>query len=411
MRTARRTAIPAAALVLSAAALDCATTIDTGWPGADGAGDADSPPDHGDAWDVRPDDARDAGDVRDVRPDDARDADDVPDLRPDDARDADDGSGACDDFDCYVECALAGCESGACSGGACECVGCPGADADADADDGGACDELDCYVECVLAGCATGGCGWTGCECVGCPGADADADAESSDDSSDEAEADAEADAGAEAGEGGILVLFEECGGGADHVTPALTNLGLAEITTFTYDAATFEAQLAGGTWGLVVVDEYGNLISDAALDLLGDHVAGGRPVIFASWELYARHASHGFLDRAGVTLSGSYSAPLAVYRWRADPLFTTPNEVPDLLPGYDLCDIDGQYGEPTTATAHGGYSGTEEPAQTALAVSADGLVILQAFMPQLMSQDADGDGKPDMVELYENEVTQLYSP
>jgi hypothetical protein len=332
-----------------------------------------------------------------------------PDASPDgpDARD----DAACDDFTCLRDCFAAGCRSGGCAGGACECAGCPGADADADADDGGACDELDCYVECVLAGCATGGCGWTGCECVGCPGADADADAESSDDSSDEAEADAEADAGAEAGEGGILVLFEECGGGADHVTPALTNLGLAEITTFTYDAATFEAQLAGGTWGLVVVDEYGNLISDAALDLLGDHVAGGRPVIFASWELYARHASHGFLDRAGVTLSGSYSAPLAVYRWRADPLFTTPNEVPDLLPGYDLCDIDGQYGEPTTATAHGGYSGTEEPAQTALAVSADGLVILQAFMPQLMSQDADGDGKPDMVELYENEVTQLYSP
>jgi hypothetical protein len=205
-----------------------------------------------------------------------------------------------------------------------------------------------------------------------------------------------------------VLVLFEACGGGYDHITPALTGLGLYAGATITLDVASFSAQLSTATWDLVVVDEYGNNIDEATMSLLSAHVTAGRPLIFASWELYSYHPGTALLTQAGVTLSGDYSTVLPIYRWALDPLFTTPNAVPDLVPTFDACGIDGQYGEATTATAAAGFTTADAPNQTALTISADSRIILNLFMPQTISQDADLDGVQDMVELYENEIDYL---
>ena len=205
-----------------------------------------------------------------------------------------------------------------------------------------------------------------------------------------------------------ILVLIELCSG-LDHITPAISNLGYAGTTTFTLSGTELYTQLASGSWDLVVVDEYANNLDSLTMDLLSAHVAAGKPLIFSYWYLASSFPSHALLTQAGVTVSSDYSTALPIYRWAPDPLFTTPNAVPDLTTVSDVCGLDGQYADVTTATAVAGYTTADTPNQTALTISADDLIILNLFMPQVVSQDADGDGKQDMVELYENELSFLF--
>jgi hypothetical protein len=205
-----------------------------------------------------------------------------------------------------------------------------------------------------------------------------------------------------------ILVLFESCSGGLDHITPALANLGLSGLATFTYSAWELSSQLMAGPWDLVVVDEYSNGLDGTTMDLLRDHVAAGRPLIFSYWDLPS-YSWHELLVRAGVGYSSSYWAPIPIYRWVYAPLFTTPNAVPDFSGFIDTCNQDGHLFYTTTATAQAGYTGGESWGQAAITLSADRLVLLNGFTPQLVTQDFDWDGKPDMVELYENEIDLLF--
>jgi len=204
-----------------------------------------------------------------------------------------------------------------------------------------------------------------------------------------------------------ILVLRELCGGGVDHITPALTNLGLLASATVVGSDSDLSARLASGTWDLVVVDEYSNYLSSTTMDRLNGHVLAGGRLILSYWSL-TDYASHALMTRAGVAVGSSYTAPLAIRRWVLSPLFTTPNALGDLTGFTDTCGIDGQYLTTTTAVAHAGYTVSPAGGQAALTVSADRRVILNAFTPQTVTQNADGDGKPDMVELYENEITHL---
>ena len=156
-----------------------------------------------------------------------------------------------------------------------------------------------------------------------------------------------------------------------------------------------------------MVVDEYSNPLDSTTMDRLDSHVLAGRKLIFAFWYLTA-YPTHALLTRAGVTLGAPYSAPMPIYRWVTSPLFTTPNAVPNISGYTDTCGTDGQYLNTTTATAHAGFALSTTYGQAALTVSSDSRVILNGFMPQIVTQNADSDAKADMVELYENEIDFL---
>ncbi len=204
-----------------------------------------------------------------------------------------------------------------------------------------------------------------------------------------------------------VLALVELCSG-VDHVTPALVNLGLyATATIVGYDSE-LSAQLSSGTWDLVIVDEYSNSISSTTMDQLNTYVLSGGRVIFSYWSLAYDFPSHALMTRAGVTVGSSYDSPPPIYRWVVSPLFTTPNAIGNITGFTDTCNTDGQYLTTTTATAHAGYTTSPTSGQAALTVSSDRRMILNAFTPQIVTQDGDGDGKADMVELYENEITHL---
>ncbi|MBI5487617.1 MAG: hypothetical protein HY905_09815 [Deltaproteobacteria bacterium] len=308
-----------------------------------------------------------------------------------DSRDEGVDSPGCRAAICVSACTSLGYETGECVEAECRCRPERDAGADADAPDGDGRD--------------ADGDGRDG------DGRDvADADSPDADAEVDVGDADADGwDADGDAGGGGrILVFFGSCGAGLEHISPALANLHLAADATITTDVPTFSTRLAAGSWDLIVVDNYTNGIGDAAMAMLEAHVAAGGGLILASWELYSEYAAHGLVSRAGVRLSSEYTHPLPIYHWRTAPLFSTPNAVPDLDLTADRCGVDGQHMEPTTAIAHAGYTRTAGTDQAALTVSPDGRVVLHGFMPQLVSQDADLDGKQDMVELYENELELL---
>jgi len=204
----------------------------------------------------------------------------------------------------------------------------------------------------------------------------------------------------------GVLVLFDSCGGSDDFVTPALANLGFSNVT-FVNGPGDFEFAIRTGVWDLVVLDEYNWPLSTAIMDALAHYYYYGGRIIFASWDLMG-FSAHDLLAIMGVTYVSSYTTPEPVFAWVPTPLFDTPNSVPDLGSFANTCNTDGHRVEPTTATAVAGYTGSAQPNEAALTISSDNRVILNAFTPGLVNQDVDGDGKNDMIELYENEIFHL---
>ena len=208
-------------------------------------------------------------------------------------------------------------------------------------------------------------------------------------------------------GAGRVLMLFHECGGGLDNVRPALVNLGITEFTVV-YDDPNFASKLLSDVWDLVIVDSYKRHISASSMDELVNYYDGGGRVIFAYCAVYFEYSAHPFLDRAGVTLSGEYLSPEPIYSWIETPLFSAPNPVPAMTLFNDLCNVEGQYVEPVTASAHAGYTTSPTAGQAAITIDAQSRLILNAFAPQVFDKDEDDDGKIDMVELYENEINFL---
>lgn len=209
-----------------------------------------------------------------------------------------------------------------------------------------------------------------------------------------------------EGGEG-VLVLRGLCGGGAassnDFASPALARLGFTNVVVVN-DADDFEFAIRTGKWDLVIMDDYVNILPVHTLDALNDyHEAGGR-VIFSHRAIGIR-AAHSFFDRAGVDYADTYTVPVPVYVWDGTPLFDTPNQVPDFSTFTNYCDIDGHRLGIVSATAAAGYTPAPTANQAAITIDETERIIINAFSIGSGNQDADGDTRKDMSELYENEI------
>ncbi|HEX71834.1 MAG TPA: hypothetical protein ENN65_00745, partial [Candidatus Hydrogenedentes bacterium] len=203
-------------------------------------------------------------------------------------------------------------------------------------------------------------------------------------------------------GGGRVLVLFTECSGSSDFVSPALANLGISDVTMVT-DMSGATAAIQNGPWDLIIADSYNYTIPTDALDALVTYHGGGGRIIFSNWS--TDFFSHAIAGDMGVSYVNSYTTPLPIYAWTATPLFDTPNSVPDLANFVDTCNQDGHRVNPTTATAIAGYTASPQANEAALTLSPSGRILLNAFTPGLVNQDADSDGKHDMTELYENQI------
>lgn len=198
-------------------------------------------------------------------------------------------------------------------------------------------------------------------------------------------------------GKSGTLVYFNECGGGVRY----------ANGNTIVTDSDLFRVHLAAGEWGLVIYDSYLSPFPDGALDDLVNYYDAGGRIIMSAWDLQWQ-APHDFFDRAGVTPVSSYSTIQPIHVWRISPLFDTPNVVPNLSALSELCMTDGQYLQPSTATAFAGYTPAPEADAAAITVNAEARLLINGFMPQNVTGNEDGDTKLDMEELYVNEAYYL---
>jgi hypothetical protein len=208
-------------------------------------------------------------------------------------------------------------------------------------------------------------------------------------------------------GGAGVLYLFNDCLGSSDFATPALTNLGYTDTTVVT-DPDMFEFAIRTGQWDLIVLENYGSILTDAVLDALYNYYGsqGGR-IIFSNYDLLS-HGAHALLGSMGVSVVNNYSTPLPVYDWGATALFDAPNMVPDLTLFQNTCATDGTRLSVTTATAAAGYTASEQAGEAAVTINANQRIIVNAFIPGLVDQDADSDGKNDMIALYENEIFSM---
>ncbi|HEX72641.1 MAG TPA: hypothetical protein ENN65_04955, partial [Candidatus Hydrogenedentes bacterium] len=205
----------------------------------------------------------------------------------------------------------------------------------------------------------------------------------------------------------GVLLMLSQCGGSPEYITPALANMGLANVTTVS-NILTLSALLDLPGWDLVVVDGYNFGVLTGELDKLQAYYDDGGRVILFAWNLFSANAAHPLWAHLGMSVLSDYTTPLPVYNWSASNLFFMPNDVPDLITFIDTCPRDGQKLDVTTGLAHAGYTGGPAAGEVAIASDPDMRFIVNAFAPQLVNQDADTDGKHDMVELYENQIAHV---
>jgi len=182
----------------------------------------------------------------------------------------------------------------------------------------------------------------------------------------------------------------------------ALVNLGVT-FAMYVDDYNGFLAELATGAWDVVLYESAGN---PRDITPLASYIAGGGKLISSYWAYDAVFATA--MEAAYVS---SVFTPLEVTRWSNHAIFSSPNSVPDLVPGPDdAWNDNGDRFDPVGgAVALAGYTPAQSPGESAIIVGNDGNTILNGFIfEDYLPIDDDGDGKADVVELVENEILYL---
>ena len=187
----------------------------------------------------------------------------------------------------------------------------------------------------------------------------------------------------------------------------ALQSLGLAYTAHYGGDWAGFEADLAGGTWGLVLVGNDNWEPPDSTLQALDNYVKAGGKLILHSW-VVGYDPGHALWATLGFDWAGNDQEPPDVVYWW-EPLhqaFTSPQSVPEWTSlTAQLRGVYGQRGAPLTGfQALAGYAEAgPQPDEAAMVVGNDGRTVFKGFLDVQNSADLDADGVKDGVELWVN--------
>jgi MYXO-CTERM domain-containing protein len=191
--------------------------------------------------------------------------------------------------------------------------------------------------------------------------------------------------------------------------TDAATRLGL----TFTRArAADFDALLRGSRWDLVVMDMPSGEPTSPDMTMpwqtaLIDHVRAGGRAIHTHWYSVSLMGLPAAFE---VTTVGEHTA-IPLHRWSADPLYSTPQVVPDNFTMLtDIWGTNGFYLQPTgTGRAAAGFTMMPAPNQAAIVIGNGGRTIFNGFLfDDYGAFDTDMDGIPDITELVMNEIAFL---
>ena len=185
----------------------------------------------------------------------------------------------------------------------------------------------------------------------------------------------------------------------------AVTALG---YTTIRGDFATVLTKLAEGGFDLIVVDAP-NAPLPAGLDAkLIDWMKGGGRLILSHWQLDLQPA---LTAELGVTAT-KYNVVRPIYKNASGvDLFSTPASVPSPINGTGT--TFGVHGFTFAVAAPSALAGRvdSDSGDGSIAITHGGKVIVNGFLPaDFANVDSDADGKTDVQELFENELTYVRS-
>jgi hypothetical protein len=201
-------------------------------------------------------------------------------------------------------------------------------------------------------------------------------------------------------------ILVMERGPGPYHYDTALDNLGLPRTLVTSWDELHMELE-SGTQWELVIVNSYGNIPSNAVLDILDNYQADGGLLIYADWALY-NYTSHSLLTSLGISYVSDLTTPLNFYAVNSGhTLFNNPNDIDSLYwtdnqYNKDVEIVDVLPGATQLAYLEG------YPDNGAIVLNTDCNCLFNAFQSMNFNADDDDDGKLDIIELIENEIILL---
>jgi hypothetical protein len=186
----------------------------------------------------------------------------------------------------------------------------------------------------------------------------------------------------------------------------ALINLGFT-FTQVSYWSI-LESTINNGTnWDLVIINSYDEATPSNTLNILDNYQANGGKLIFADWGIL-NVASNNLFANMGVNIINSFNTPInftAVNN--SHTIFTTPNTVNTFNYTDNQYNIDGQIvnviNGATQLAVFDGY-----PNSGATVLNANQNTIFNAFQADNYHGDDNANGKPDMVELIENQINFL---
>jgi hypothetical protein len=187
----------------------------------------------------------------------------------------------------------------------------------------------------------------------------------------------------------------------------ALQNLGIDHVNTS--DLNDFNSEMTGSTWDLVIfnANEFG--APPATRTLLNDHLLAGGKLIFNDFTSNT-YTGTDLMNNLGFSIITPAKAVHNIYRWNVThELFNVPNSVPDMTGTHALSSWSHHGSAIAPAYEIAGFTVTPMPADVGLVVK-EGVSVAMGFQSVNYQGDADTDTKVDMVELYENCISYLYS-
>ena len=195
------------------------------------------------------------------------------------------------------------------------------------------------------------------------------------------------------------------------YVDQALQALGMGYTAHYDGDFPGFEADLADGTWDLVIFADDYFAPDSSTFDALHAYVAGGGRLIVHTWTVGGQ-PDHPLWDALGIAYHSDDIEPADPVHWwqPSHPAFVVPQQVPEFT---QLDEVGflvyGQHVDATTGDAIGGYTTPgPDPGEGALVVGAERRTVFRGFMDAPNSADLDEDGTLDGVELWENLISGI---
>jgi len=201
-------------------------------------------------------------------------------------------------------------------------------------------------------------------------------------------------------------ILVMEDGPGSYHYDTALDNLGLSRTLVTSWSALLTELN-SGVPWELVIVNSYSDGPPNEVLDSLNSYQENGGFLIYSDWALFA-YSSHPLLTRLGIDFVSDFTTPLNFYAVnQGHMIFNNPNNIDSLYWTDNQYIRDGEIVNVLAGATQLAYF-EGYPDNGTIVLNAEENCLFNAFQSMNFNADDDSDGKLDIVELIENEITFL---